>query len=497
MPEIIFHRAKPIQWSPIMFAVVLLALLISVPVRAELRDPNNSADYIILTNQEVLSNNAWIDNLLDYRAAQGRVSMAVTVEEIWAEFTPSGSDSAIREFLHYAYENWQAPQLKDVFIVGHWDVVPTHLMESIVDSFSYWSDYWYAEASDSEFWGPRIRIGRLPWSPRYTDSLESFFDKISIYESSSGGEWLNRCHLIADSSDGLNPTPEDWVQYIARQVPASVLIERDYLGRPIGDPWHGTREEILEHLSSGNLFTTSGKFGSSYNFLSADTSDASDIYNLQNINSLTTLFSPCSYALGIDSIDGTPIMFAALNSSSGGAIAAFGFSGVPWYMGTGNYGRRLAPEMFSSNNLSIGDAWNACCHYLVDSVMQHHGGTSVSETLFGTFLLGDPATIIPGRTTSADPIVAPAIPASIQIVGNYPNPFNPSTTINFMLNRAGSARLTVYDITGRAVTTLAEQSFTAGQHSIVWNAQGLASGIYLVRLESAGQFDTHKITLLK
>ena len=480
-----------------MFAVVLLALLISVPVRAELRDPNNSADYIILTNQEVLSNNAWIDSLLDYRDAQGRVSMAVTVEEIWAEFTPAGSDSAIREFLHYAYDNWQTPRLKDVFIVGHWDVVPSHQMHSIGDSAIYLSDYYYSEAPDSAFWGPRIRIGRLPWSPRYADTLESFFDKVSIYESSSDGEWTNRCHLIADSSFGPFPTPEDWIQYTARQIPVSVLIERDYLERPEGDPLHGSRDEILEHMSSGNLFTLLSSFRSNYYLLSTDSMDASDIYSLQNLTSLTTLLCPSSYALGRDNINEIPLLTAALNSSSGGAIAAYGFSGVSWYLGSATYGQRLATEMFSNSNLSIGDAWNACCHYLVDSVMQHHGGTSVSETLFGTFLLGDPATIIPGRTTSADPIVAPAIPASIQIVGNYPNPFNHSTTINFMLNRAGSARLAVFDITGRAVTTLAEQSFTAGQHIIVWNAAGLASGIYLVRLESAGQFDTHKITLLK
>jgi hypothetical protein len=96
-----------------------------------------------------------------------------------------------------------------------------------------------------------------------------------------------------------------------------------------------------------------------------------------------------------------------------------------------------------------------------------------------------------------DPITSPIVPSQIEIVGNYPNPFNSSTTIRFMLNRAGNAKLTAYDITGRAIATLADDMFSSGEHSILWSPIGLASGTYLVRLESAGQFSTHRVILLK
>ncbi|MBL0061747.1 MAG: T9SS type A sorting domain-containing protein [bacterium] len=483
-----------------MFAVVLLALLISVPVRAELRDPNNSADYIILTNQEVLSNNAWIDSLLDYRAAQGRVAMAVTVEEIWAEFTPSGSDTAIREFLHYAYDNWQAPQLKDVFIVGHWDVVPSGMWIGVYDSMSFASDYWYVLRSGADSGNPLFRVGRLAWSPRYSEPLSDFSLKIREYEASPIGEWQNRCHFVADSGESVawNELIESYAEGIVAGVPSTSEIERDYLSRVTGDPWYGDRNEIIENLNAGSLLSCYSGISSGYEILPEDPITALDIEQLHNLESLTMMMGTVSHALGIDTLNGTPLFHAAMNSSSGGAIAAFGMSGIGWFAASRVYSQRLVSELYNISQSSIGDAWFTTCNYYADSAL--HGGlprTAASDQLFGTFLLGDPATIIPGRTTSADPITAPVIPASIQIVGNYPNPFNPSTTINFILNRAGNARLTVYDITGRAVTTLAEQSFTAGQHSIVWNAAGLASGIYLVRLESSGQFDTHKITLLK
>jgi hypothetical protein len=483
---------------PMWFAVIVLSTLISATVRAELRDPNNSADYIILTSQEVLSNNSWIDSLLDYRAAQGRVSMAVTVEEIWAEFTPSGSDTAIREFLHYAYENWQEPQLKDVFIVGHWNVVPAGVLFNY-DSSTYRSDYLLTFAAGSADFAPRFAVGRLPWSPNYSLPLNNFMSKIRHYEESLPGAWSSRCHLIADSMCAGSDCGQLLESTVGLYAPPSLVIERDYLARSPDDPWYGDCADVWSNLNAGSLFTCLYSAGFAGNLMPSCGLYNDDVADqLANLESLTIFSGSIRGALSTDSIDDVSVVLTGLNSPIGGFIAASVHTGIGWATMGGIHNRVFLREIASTSQVSIGDAWRSASSVFADSFTS--GQPEISPawvTLFGTCFLGDPATIIPGRSTSADPISTPALPKSIEIVGSYPNPFNPSTTINFMLNRAGLASLTVYDITGRAVTTLTEQNFTAGEHSIVWNAAGHASGMYLVRLESAGQFATHRVTLLK
>jgi hypothetical protein len=67
---------------------------------------------------------------------------------------------------------------------------------------------------------------------------------------------------------------------------------------------------------------------------------------------------------------------------------------------------------------------------------------------------------------------------------NYPNPFNPSTTLRFELPCEAEVTLTAYDLLGREVAILFRTSAPAGGHEVLWNAAGLASGVYFVRLEA-------------
>ncbi len=88
--------------------------------------------------------------------------------------------------------------------------------------------------------------------------------------------------------------------------------------------------------------------------------------------------------------------------------------------------------------------------------------------------------------------------SKFQLVGNYPNPFNPSTMIQFALSKAGRIKLTVYDLLGRTVAHPVDGvQFTAGLHEVAFEANNLSSGIYVVRLESEGQCQTRKMMLLK
>ena len=84
-----------------------------------------------------------------------------------------------------------------------------------------------------------------------------------------------------------------------------------------------------------------------------------------------------------------------------------------------------------------------------------------------------------------------------------PNPFNPSTTIHYMVpSGGGHVRLTVYDLTGREVRVLVDGEQPAGDHSVVWRGRDSAgrevgSGVYFYRMEASGKTFEKKMVLLK
>jgi hypothetical protein len=106
----------------------------------------------------------------------------------------------------------------------------------------------------------------------------------------------------------------------------------------------------------------------------------------------------------------------------------------------------------------------------------------------------DPVTSVPAGGSLS--------PVQSALLQNFPNPFNPSTTIRFRTARAGSVSLKVFDMLGREVETLAEGMYQAGSHDVRWNASGLASGTYICRLElSEGHrpaaFQTRTMVLIR
>lgn len=92
---------------------------------------------------------------------------------------------------------------------------------------------------------------------------------------------------------------------------------------------------------------------------------------------------------------------------------------------------------------------------------------------------------------------------SFQLLGNYPNPFNPSTHIRYKLSVAAPVRLSIYDINGRLVKTLlAGEIQPAGYQEILWdghrdNGTQAASGIYIYRLRSKTFSAAGKLVLLR
>jgi hypothetical protein len=94
------------------------------------------------------------------------------------------------------------------------------------------------------------------------------------------------------------------------------------------------------------------------------------------------------------------------------------------------------------------------------------------------------------------------VPVRTELTGNYPNPFNPETTILYSLERDGRVEIAVYDLSGRHVRTLVDEKQGRGGHRVIWNGKdanhnSVGSGIYVCRLQIEGYSEIRKMTLVK
>jgi hypothetical protein len=157
---------------------------------------------------------------------------------------------------------------------------------------------------------------------------------------------------------------------------------------------------------------------------------------------------------------------------------------------------------------------------LAYSTPEDEGGGALSFMLYseskGT-ISASPATIQPGNYIANEPTIEPELygfrvltlktnnqpmPSVLALHSNYPNPFNPSTTINFSLPKTAPVRLFIYNIRGQKVKDLLNESLECGNHSVVWNGQDdgncpVASGVYFARLEQGGVTIISKMMLIK
>ena len=138
--------------------------------------------------------------------------------------------------------------------------------------------------------------------------------------------------------------------------------------------------------------------------------------------------------------------------------------------------------------------------------LSNYSGTAKFRFLFGSdgYVTGEGWYIDDVRVES-DPlgIDEPGVPTPcFTLQGNYPNPFNPETTIRFSLPGSAAAKLEIFNIKGQKVRTLLDSVMAAGQHSLVWNGlddakNPVGNGVYFYRLSSGGKSKTRKMIMLK
>jgi len=89
------------------------------------------------------------------------------------------------------------------------------------------------------------------------------------------------------------------------------------------------------------------------------------------------------------------------------------------------------------------------------------------------------------------------VPKTFKLAQNYPNPFNPSTVIDYQLTQRSQVKIEVYDVSGKSITTLVNETQSAGSHSVTFDATGLATGVYMYRISTETNAITRKMIFLK
>lgn len=129
----------------------------------------------------------------------------------------------------------------------------------------------------------------------------------------------------------------------------------------------------------------------------------------------------------------------------------------------------------------------------IKAVFYLNSNDSITLETASNFTVTDDVTSISSELT---------VPLSFSMTQNFPNPFNPSTTIKYGLAEASDVTLIIYDIAGRKVAILAKGSSSAGRYEYTWNGLDesgdvVSAGIYLARLNAGINSKTIKMLYLK
>jgi len=164
-------------------------------------------------------------------------------------------------------------------------------------------------------------------------------------------------------------------------------------------------------------------------------------------------------------------------------------SSTPW---VAEQGATWSGRYFKNMNLTLKaipadgyvfDGWSGDLNSSADSVVLR---SDVNITAIPRFVLG----------TNNEPNLA-EVPLTTELLPNYPNPFNPTTTISWVQSQSAKVTIEIVDMNGRIISRIVNNSFTSGRHTITYDGSNLSSGIYLIRLQSGSFSSIRKIALIK
>ncbi|MEJ2617718.1 MAG: T9SS type A sorting domain-containing protein, partial [Ignavibacteriaceae bacterium] len=168
-----------------------------------------------------------------------------------------------------------------------------------------------------------------------------------------------------------------------------------------------------------------------------------------------------------------------------GAVAGFNTVGLIFALDGSALIRDYIKYLYSTSHLTLGEA--------VNSVLNNSSYSQRNE--YNIF--GDPSIKLKYDITAGVNPPISLIPKQYKLEHNYPNPFNPSTTIGFNLPKDDNVQLKIYDVLGNLISTLINGPVKAGRHEVKFNGKNLSSGVYFYSLKATNFKQTYKMVLIK
>ncbi|MFH1642767.1 MAG: C25 family cysteine peptidase [Nanoarchaeota archaeon] len=430
-----------------------------------LLDTANRADYLIIY-ADTFANK--VTRLVNWKEGRGLEVIDVKLSDIYSEF--GSGDVGIREFIKYAYFNWELPPTY-VLLVGDVDHLPIHNYPCFYCSYKSNTpgDHYYA-CVDGEDYYPDLHVGRLP--VKNNGELSVMIDKIIAYQSGGGTDWKKKILFVAHPEDA----PEKYQgckEYIAENIVSDEYeLDKVY-------PYNGgSKTDIIEAMEEGRGIINYRGHGSTYSWSISPSFGTGDINNLQNNDKTPIVYSIACWNNRIDySTDSFGEVFT--KKENGGAIVHLGATIPSPTTVNHEFDKNLFRATFNDGLSSVGEIMTQAKTRLLNTYGGTHS-TAVAETWM-FLILGDPEISI--DTTSADLSVTDVLTNSTSpIVGD--NVVILAKARNLGEADAQNVIVRFYDGNPGAqigevlVDNLGPASYE--DISIVWNTTGYLGGLYTI-----------------
>ncbi|HEV8538635.1 MAG TPA: glycosyl hydrolase family 18 protein [Bacteroidota bacterium] len=167
-------------------------------------------------------------------------------------------------------------------------------------------------------------------------------------------------------------------------------------------------------------------------------------------------------------------------------------------------GSRVIPLLLASPTYPLTINWNQKDPVRLRATLKFGARTIALNGSGSVEISGssNPGADAPAITLELKPALASSQPVKFVLKPNYPNPFNPSTRINYEVPAASNVTLKIYDLTGQEIKTLVDESLGEGSYSVVWDGKDhenntVSSGVYICRMEAGGYSESIRLTFLK
>jgi hypothetical protein len=371
-----------------------------------LKSTHHAVDYIMISHPELIDS---LQPLAEHRRADGFRVEVVDVTDIYDEFSAGlQTDQAIKDFLSYAYYNWQVKpayvllfgdatvSFKNVFSDQVPTYIPTHFYRAY-DGSMMPSDAWFVTV-DGDDPLPDMFIGRLPVTPANATIV---VQKIIGYDQPvNDTRWMREVVFIADNDKSVDEDIsvfEEVSNEMAGILSPQYNINKVYLGqvnldRQGGDLITDKRNAVVNHLKNGNVITTYAGHGTARQWAAEGLFYSKDVDKATNPDRLTFMVAlNCLSGYFVrptnDPVNQLSLAEAFVTSSKGGAVAAWAAS----YLGFTSDHRVIAKKLFSSIKQQGSRRLGAVT---TEARIQALADGASEDTLDSYIFFGDPATAL-------------------------------------------------------------------------------------------------------